>query len=337
MSAHPTASTVSTLPGGALSVERMPGHWLLARLGKRVLRPGGLQATRWLMRHAAIGARDDVVELAPGMGVTARLVLRRGPRTYTAVERDAAAARIASDRLRGGSQARTSARVLHADATAVPLADESATVVLGEAMLSMQPEAAKDRIVAEAARVLVPGGRYALHELALTCDERGEDAAEVEREMSRTIHVGVRIHTLAGWTRLLEAHGFVVDDVLEGPMRLLEPGRLLRDEGVGGLLRFCSNALREPDALDRVRGMRAAFRRYAPLLAFVAIVAHRAPEWDVLDARLEERDGGPWVVGRCGNCDERVDVRVNGECERLHGTCSNGHRVRIARPAVLRG
>jgi len=57
----------------------------------------------------------------------------------------------------------------------------------------------------------------------------------------------------------------------------------------------------------------------------------------VLDARLEERDGGPWMAGRCGNCDERVDLHVDGECERLHGACANGHLVRIARRAVLRG
>ena len=30
------------LPGVALAAEKMPGHWLLARLGKRVLRPGGV-------------------------------------------------------------------------------------------------------------------------------------------------------------------------------------------------------------------------------------------------------------------------------------------------------
>lgn len=39
------------LPGAELSVRKMPGHWLLARLGKRVLRPrpGGLELTRRLL------------------------------------------------------------------------------------------------------------------------------------------------------------------------------------------------------------------------------------------------------------------------------------------------
>lgn len=37
------------LPGSELDVAKMPGHWLLARLGKRVLRPGGLKLTRALL------------------------------------------------------------------------------------------------------------------------------------------------------------------------------------------------------------------------------------------------------------------------------------------------
>ena len=30
-----------TLPGSEMAASKMPGHWLLARLGKRVLRPAG--------------------------------------------------------------------------------------------------------------------------------------------------------------------------------------------------------------------------------------------------------------------------------------------------------
>ena len=33
-------------PGEGLKTEKMPGHWVLARLGKRVLRPGGMELTR---------------------------------------------------------------------------------------------------------------------------------------------------------------------------------------------------------------------------------------------------------------------------------------------------
>ena len=32
--------------------EDMPGHWILAKLGKRVLRPGGLELTEHLLADA---------------------------------------------------------------------------------------------------------------------------------------------------------------------------------------------------------------------------------------------------------------------------------------------
>ncbi len=84
------------LPGEDLDASTMPGHWLLARLGKRVLRPGGLELTRHLVESLKIGPSDSVVEFAPGLGVTARLTLARRPSSYTAVERD----QTAADRLR---------------------------------------------------------------------------------------------------------------------------------------------------------------------------------------------------------------------------------------------
>ena len=95
------------LPGSELEIAKMPGHWLLARLGKRVLRPGGLKLTRTLLDELAIGPSDEVVEFAPGLGVTARMILQRRPQRYT----DARRADKLS-RLRGWRRAPTVLRLL---------------------------------------------------------------------------------------------------------------------------------------------------------------------------------------------------------------------------------
>jgi hypothetical protein len=71
--------------------EATQGHWLLARLGKRVLRPGGVELTGWLLDAAQVPGAD-VVELAPGLGRTAADVIARSPRSYRGVDADAAAA-----------------------------------------------------------------------------------------------------------------------------------------------------------------------------------------------------------------------------------------------------
>src|SRR5437660_10608581 len=90
--------------GEGLKMQKMPGHWVLARLGKRVLRPGGMQLTRTMLAALGIQRADDVVEFAPGMGITARLTLALKPASYIAVERDSAAATIVSGYLKGERQ-----------------------------------------------------------------------------------------------------------------------------------------------------------------------------------------------------------------------------------------
>ncbi|MEP6861229.1 MAG: class I SAM-dependent methyltransferase [Deltaproteobacteria bacterium] len=261
---------VNELPGEGLSVAKMPAHWLMARLGKRVLRPGGVQLTRWLLDATAISTSDDVIELAPGLGHTAHAILKRRPHSYTAVERDPQAARFIRTSLQSGP----AACVLEADAASVPLADGSASVVFGEAMLSMTPDAHKRAIIGEARRLLRPGGRYAIHELGVIPDTiDATRLAELQQDLSRSIHVGVRINTIAGWRAWFEGHGFEVEKWTTLPMRLLEPARLVRDEGVARSLRFGFNLLRTPGAARRMLDVRATFRKHAANLCGVGIVA----------------------------------------------------------------
>ena len=70
----------------------MQGYWLLARLGKRVLRPGGAELTGRLLNGVDL-AGADVVEIAPGLGRTAAEIIARKPASYTGVDQDPAAAR----------------------------------------------------------------------------------------------------------------------------------------------------------------------------------------------------------------------------------------------------
>jgi len=73
-----------------VSTSQVPGHWLLARFGKRVLRPGGVRLTRWMLGEIDIvGDDDDVVEFAPGVGATAELILNADPKSYTGIEPNA--------------------------------------------------------------------------------------------------------------------------------------------------------------------------------------------------------------------------------------------------------
>ncbi len=261
---------------------RMPGHWLLARLGKRVLRPGGVGLTRAMLGALDIGSSASVVEFAPGLGVTARLALEHCPRSYTGVERDEGAAGVAwSYYLRKPGR-----RCVVGSAEATGLEDECASVVYGEAMLTMQRVPQKRRIVKEAFRLLAPGGRYGIHELCLVPDDLQESIKEeIRAALSQTVKVGARPLTASEWRALLESEGIEVVEQRTAPMRLLEPGRLIRDEGVVGTLRFLGNVARDREARRRVIAMRKVFRRYRDHLAAVALVGVKPTEAVRDDAR----------------------------------------------------
>ncbi|MCW5979672.1 MAG: methyltransferase domain-containing protein [Bryobacteraceae bacterium] len=257
--------------GTQIPVNKQPGHWLLASLGKRVLRPGGLELTRQLIARIRPDTSDDVVEFAPGLGVTARMTLARRPHSYVGIEREEAVAGDLGSKL--GSD---STRIVTASAESTGLASESATVVYGEAMLSMQTPEQKARILAEAFRLLKPGGRCGIHELTLLPDDIDDRTRKaIEREMSMNIHVGVRPVTVREWQGLLEEAGFSVEWQATAPMHLLEPKRVLSDEGVTGVLRIGFNLLKKPQARQRVLSMRKMFRRYAAHLSAVAIVCRK--------------------------------------------------------------
>lgn len=264
-------STRNNLPGANLQTHKMPGHWLLARLGKKVLRPGGLELTRRMLEELNITVADDVVEFAPGLGATAALALERQPASYTGVERDEAAVVRLCEKF---DSEKCKFQVGTAEANGLP--DACAGVVYGEAMLTMQTFDTKKRIVSEAARLLKPGGRYGIHELSLLPDDLDKEKEdEICLAMGGSIHVGARPLRTGDWRALLEEAGFEITVEHCAPMELLEPGRLIADEGIGGAVHILWNALHDEEALSRIREMRSVFRKYQDHLGAIALVARK--------------------------------------------------------------
>ena len=87
------------------------GHWILAKLGKRVLRPGGRVLTEWLVKNLDITPKDDIVEFAPGLGFTANIACSYKPFSYTGIDKNEEAAALAKKSIKYES-----ARVINADA-----------------------------------------------------------------------------------------------------------------------------------------------------------------------------------------------------------------------------
>jgi ubiquinone/menaquinone biosynthesis C-methylase UbiE len=148
---------------------------------------------RWIIPWVleAIDLGDDVLELGPGPGRTTEVLVEMAHR-LTVIELDAALAADLAERMTPAGVS-----VDHGDATRLPYADARFSSVLCFTMLHHLPSAEdQDRLFAEAARVLRPGGVFA-----------GTDS--LDSDGFRELHVGdicvpVDPATLAG---RLEAAG----------------------------------------------------------------------------------------------------------------------------------
>jgi SAM-dependent methyltransferase len=254
--------------------DKLQGHWILARAGKRVLRPGGLELTRRMLNALAIRPEDRVVEFAPGLGVTARMVLRHRPLAYWGVEREPAAAEYLRKHLTGYG-----AEIVLGQAEKSGLPNACASVVYGEAILSMQSQEQKNRIFAEARRLLAAGGRYGIHELCFLRDDVSDDLRhEIESAMSKEIHAGVQPLSRSEWVRLFEQNGLKIIWTGDAPMHLLEPPRMLQDEGFRGCLRIAFNIATNSMLRHRILAMRQLFRKYGEHLGAISLVGQRELE-----------------------------------------------------------
>ncbi|MEJ5051455.1 methyltransferase domain-containing protein [Chryseobacterium culicis] len=252
-------------------IEKMSGHWLLAKVGKKVLRPGGLALTQKMLTMINITPHDDVVEFAPGLGLTAQLILEKNPKSYIGIDAEENAVKLLQRKFK-----HSQALFQLGNATHSSLPVQSADKVFGEAMLSMHADHRKSEIVNETKNILKPQGLYAIHELALMPDHLDENVKlHIQKELALAIKVNARPLTVSEWKKLLEKEGFKVLQVETAPMQLLRPQRIISDEGLSGFLKIAGNILTKPKIRSRILQMKKIFKKYEDSLCAVAILAQK--------------------------------------------------------------
>ncbi len=251
---------------------KAPGHWILAKMGKRVLRPGGKELTLKMISALEISSKDDVVEFAPGIGYTAGITLSKHPKTYVGVDAD----NEVVDRLSKKMSSNGTVSFVENMAEETSFTDESKDKVYGEAMLTMHADQRKERIIKEAHRILKKGGLYAIHEMGLAPDTLSEDIkAQIQKDLALTIKVNARPLTVQEWKAILEKEGFKVTKVETSPMHLLKAKRLIDDEGFGRALKIGGNILFNSGARKRILDMSRVFKKYESHLNSVMMIAEK--------------------------------------------------------------
>jgi ubiquinone/menaquinone biosynthesis C-methylase UbiE len=209
---------------------------------------GGLGAVDALARRADIGARSRVLDICAGLGGPARfLASRRGCRVV-GIELNMRRARGMA-RLTRRVGLRHAVSVVRGDATALPFAAARFDACVSqEALLHVADKAA---VLAEAHRVLVPGGR-----LAFTDWITHPGLGDLERARLEDWMAAVTLQSLDGYRTLLGRAGFRAVDAED----LTDEWRELLKERV-----VMYRAMRE----DTVRRLgEARYREYDALYAF---------------------------------------------------------------------
>lgn len=245
--------------------------WVLSKVGKKVLRPGGRELTMKLLDDLQITTTDRVVEFAPGIGFTAEQVLKRHPESYIGIEINEEAGRNLQEIVRGKNN-----KIIIEHAAKSGLQDASVDKVLGEAMLTMHVDKRKSEIIHEASRMLKKGGRYAIHELSLVNDEISlDEKSAISKDLSSHSHVNTRPLTKTEWKEIIEKEGFQVIELWTRPMLLLEPSRIIKDEGLLHMLFFAYKVMRKSKTRKKILEMRKLFQKHRANIRAIGIVAEK--------------------------------------------------------------
>lgn len=213
------------------------GHTFLARLGKTRLRPGGKQATDRLLAQGNITQQTKVLEVACNRGTTMLELARKYDCQVIGIDLDAKVVAKAKENIkRYGLEEKLS--VQRGNAFKLPFAAETFDIVINEAMLTMFPDVSKQKALAEYYRVLKPGGKLLTHDVSLIKED-----LELVAKLGRTINVHVTPLTRRKWEELFKQQGFLVTSQV-GPMSLMDPRGMIRDEGVLGALKIIRNGLK---------------------------------------------------------------------------------------------
>jgi ubiquinone/menaquinone biosynthesis C-methylase UbiE len=153
--------------------------------------------------------RDRVVDLGAGTGL---LSLALAPRVETVVAVDYAPAMLARLRERMRASSIGNVDCVVADLRSLPVPDESATLVVSNYAFHHLTDVEKELALAEARRILEPGGRLVLCDMMFELSLDRRDRALIARKVVKIARRGP-----AGLARILKNAGRVVMGTWEHP------------------------------------------------------------------------------------------------------------------------
>ena len=250
-----------------LNFNNAPGHQVLAAAGKKILRPGGIKATEQLFTWANFQPGDTVLELAASFGESALAIAQRFNVRVVGVEKNPDSVAKAKENIKAaGLEDRVT--IVQGDIYNLDRIAEKFDYVLAEAILTMQSDKGKVKVLTAIKNHLKPEGKFLSHELLVR-----NNKSEVNQSLSRTIKVNANPLTVSEWSTACQDAGLTMQQQQTGKMGLLSLGQLLRDEGLFGTIKFIWNVLTNRNLRPRVLQMRRNFQQQRARIGYIVFTA----------------------------------------------------------------
>jgi SAM-dependent methyltransferase len=251
-------------------IDALDPYLFMAVLGKRVIHPGGRQASEELLRQANIQAGQNVLDVGCGVATTAIEIARRHGARVTAVD----IAPLMIERARANvAQLHLQEQVIvqAGDILALDFADGSFDCVVAEAvtMFVDRPRAARELV-----RVCRPAGRV----LATEFLWRRPPPPEVQHLFLGEICPGLTFDNLDEWVQLYGEAGLDNIQVASGPFEMMTPGGFLSDEGLPNSLAILIRACGHGAYLKKMAWLMPRMMRVAPYLGYIVVTGVKPSE-----------------------------------------------------------
>ena len=250
----------------AAELEPLDPYTLLAVLGKKVIRPGGLGASETIFRIADLQAGQKVLDIGCGVGTTAIQLTSRFACRVTAVDIDKRMIEYAKTNIRKAGMAEQIA-LKRGDIQALPFADGVFDAVTIEAVSMFTRD--QGASIKEAVRVCRPGGYVFDHEFVWA--ESPPD--ELRYLFDTMVCPGMSFDTEREWIELYQSAGQEDTQCISVPFDLLTPRGMLRDEGLTGTVAFIGRAMSRWAYLRKMLWLIKILIRVSPYLSSVVIAS----------------------------------------------------------------